>query len=202
MNDFFYLILDLQCLKTRKSYKTAHKIATADMLESSVNLPSLLSNVALRRSKREKRKRISQQRFSVIEKTSTSRYREFVERNIREQGLLFIMKRVREILYVPLKKAKLCLNDPTVNSPKFSKAFEVQFGNQLNKMLGIFLKLNDKKMASFIHDIEKEAKEFDKYAQYGKCFQDMNLPSFVDMTMKLNISTKDGRFISWKHLPY
>eukprot|EP00111_Clytia_hemisphaerica_P003243 TCONS_00009253-protein len=179
--DWFDCGLDLQCLKTKKSYKTAHKIATADMLESSVNLPSLLSNVALRRSKREKRKRISQQRFSVIEKTSTSRYREFVERNIRENGLLFIMKRVREILYIPLKKAKFCIDDPTVNSTKFSRVFEIQFGNQLNKMLSVFLKLNDTKMANFINDIEKEAKQFNKYAQYGKCFQDMNLPTFVDI---------------------
>ena len=179
---FIFYLLDLYCLKTKKSYKTAHKITTADLLESSVNLTSVLSNVALRKSKREKRKRISQQRFSVIEKTSTSRYREFVERSIKENGLIHIMKRSREILYQSLQKARFSLLDTVEYVPKSRPNTNIaQFGTQLRTLLDIFLKLNDKDMANFLYDLESEAAQSHKFSQYSKCFQDLNLPSFVDI---------------------
>ena len=167
-------------MKTKKSYKTAHKIATADILESSVNLTSVLSNVALRRSKREKRKRISQQRFSVIEKTSTSRYREFVERSIRENGLIHIMKKVKEILYQSLQKARFLFIDACEYVPKTNNSYKL-FGNQLHTLLEMFLKLNDKNMADYLHDIESEKDHIRNFSKYSKCFQDMNLPSFLDI---------------------
>lgn len=178
---FSFVLIDLDCLKTKKSYHTAHNVATADLLESSVNLTSVLSNVALRRSKREKRKRISQQRFSVVEKTSTSRYREFVERSIKENGLIHIIKRSREILFHSLQKAKVTLLDSVEYVPRSHRNLNKGFGSQLRTLLDILLKLNDQDMTKYLYDLELEGNKAQKFSQYTKCFQDMNLPTFGDI---------------------
>lgn len=176
----YYFYLDLACTKTRKSYHTSHKVATAEFLESSSNLPTLLSNVALRRSKREKRKRISQHRFSFIQKTSTSRYREFVEHSIREIGLIDILQKIRNLLHLPLNKAKYCLTDPSEVSMSTHKKDDL-FGSYLPTLMKIFLKLHDKKITEFISLLEKDAASCKIYSQYSKALHDMNLPTFSEV---------------------
>ena len=170
----------MACIKTRKSHQTSHKVATAEFLESSSNLPTLLSNVALRRSKREKRKRISQQRFSFVAKTSTSRYREFVEGSIRENGLMDVLQKLRNILHLPLSKAKYCLSDPSEACISSHKKDQI-FGSYLPTLMNIFLKLHDKKITDLISSFEKDTASCKKYSQYSKPLQDMNLPTFVDI---------------------
>ena len=117
----------------------------------------------------------------MIEKTSTSRYREFVERSIKENGLIHIMKRSREILFQSLQKARVTLQDAVEYVPRSRRNTNKVVGTQLRTLLNIFLKLNDQDMTNFLQDLESEGNQAQKCSQYTKCFQDMNLPSFVDI---------------------
>lgn len=164
----------MRCLKTNQSYETSHDMTTAENLESSGNLCYLLSNFALRRSKRERRKRISQNRLSLIEKTGTSRYRVFVERGIRDkQGIIGLMEKVRITLGDIILKAKYFLED----SSNIEKENSDCRKNDIHKIYKHFLLQTGNEFEEEFDD--KELKSQNLY-EYSKNVRDMCLPSFID----------------------
>ena len=98
-------LLALRCIKTKESY--CSQFQKQSSVENSQF--GLLRQMVNRGSKRDRRKRLSTNRFSFIEPTSTSRYRAFTESAIREYGLIGIFKRIIDITHSCLWKARSTL---------------------------------------------------------------------------------------------
>lgn len=175
---FFHV--DFPCVKTNQCYHNNHYFSTSELLENSGNLSSLSNNYATRRSKRDKRKRISMQRQSFIEKTSTSRYRTFVEREIRDGGLIGLIKRLKIILSTTMWKARFTLAEmfgKERHSMLQHEGRATHFEEDLKRVIELLMK--------FSRTSEQDYTFFDAHIficenKWAKAIQEMNLPSFLD----------------------
>lgn len=178
--DWFDMGLDFPCVKTNQCYHNNHYFSTSELLENSGNLSSLSNNYATRRSKRDKRKRISMQRQSFIEKTSTSRYRTFVEREIRDGGLIGLIKRLKIILSTTMWKARFTLAEmfgKERHSMLQHEGRATHFEEDLKRVIELLMK--------FSRTSEQDYTFFDAHIficenKWAKAIQEMNLPSFLD----------------------
>ena len=146
-------------------------------------------NLCQRKYKVDKRKKISEQhRKSFIESTRTSRYRSFVEREMRNGGVSGLIVRIKGILHRTLDKTRYGLFDcgdlieetylangikePLYDDPRFHKLLELlQDFSPSTSLLENFLK----ERAAIGNRIRSLMS-----LQWGKICQDMRLPSVAD----------------------
>lgn len=107
----FVALSGLTCIKTHKTYKT-RSLSLRDDQKHDTTGDSLndLSGANTADSKAHLHKR-----RSVLKETSTSRYRSFVEKNIRQIGLNGLSQRIKVALHKTLWKARQALEVLALN---------------------------------------------------------------------------------------
>ena len=182
------IFADLQCMRTNHSYQSKYYLNTCDMLGNSGNLSSLSKSFVLRKSKRDKRKRISQNRSSFFEKTGTSRYRSFAEKGIRDAGLIGLLKRMKDILHSTICKTRYTLVEPNGGMRYISRGkvdyLIAHYEKDLIKIVERLQKYSDLAM-----ELVQEPDYSNIFLDVSRCrkaCQDMCLPSFIDNYLFLN----------------
>nr|XP_047128711.1 mitogen-activated protein kinase kinase kinase 4-like isoform X2 [Hydra vulgaris] len=116
--------------------------------------------------------------LSVIEQTSTSRYRSFVETQMRTSGFFGLMRRVKNLLKSTLVKGQFIFSDQTKDLSN----------NELDN--SSFLKKEPKNVLNIVNSLSPVSpnntesdfsmSNFGNGVQYAKACQEMCLPSFLD----------------------
>ena len=97
----------LTCIKTHKTYKTRRLSFREDQKPQGVK-DANNTNEKLNSSNPDSKVHLHKRR-SVLKETSTSRYRSFVEKNIRQIGLHGLSQRIKSALHRTLWKARQAL---------------------------------------------------------------------------------------------
>ena len=175
-------------MRTNQSYSSKHYLNTCDILGNSGSLSSLACSYLTRKSKRDRKKKISAHRLSIIEQTGTSRYRSFAERGIRDNGLIGVLKRLKDILHATLCKARYTLVEPNGgihyitqgNVDGLVAKYEMDITNIYKRLQ----KYTDTPVD--MTDEPDYSKIYVNSSQLMKACQEMSLPSFLDIYLFLN----------------
>ena len=103
----FLFYTGLTCIKTRRAYKTRRHSFRDDHRNEGSNESASASDKSSKDNSDTKPH--MHKRRSVLRETSTSRYRSFVEKTIRQIGLNGLSQRIKSILHKTLWKARQAL---------------------------------------------------------------------------------------------
>jgi len=183
--DWFDHGLGLTCIKTSQTYQKRRQSFREDHRNDGSHDSSIMNNKSSKGSPDSKPQ--IHKRRSVLKETCTSRYRSFVEKNIRQIGLHGLSLRIKSALHKTLWKAREALEVPReahdVMEREHNYEKVIDLINFLEKMTADDPSQRTVFASMVLHadDFKLGNKENHDRGVWCKEFSDMGLPSFLDL---------------------